>query len=72
MLQGCSLHFLAVVKIHLKRSWIYLSLSGLLICKPLDLDQYAMSEDMINMICKFEELIELRLFENNEYKCIMK
>jgi hypothetical protein len=48
--------------------------AGLFLSEPLslDLDQYAMSEDMKHMICEFQERIGLRLFENDEYDCILK
>ena len=74
-LQGCSLHSLAVFELHYQQNWIYVVLSrvhtckGLFLSEPLslDLNHYAMSEDMKSMISKFEARIGLKIFENDEY-----
>ena len=76
-LQGCSLTSLAVFELHYQQNWTYVILSrvttskGLFLSEPLslNLDNYAMSKDMIY---EFQSKIGLKLFGDDEYDLLLK
>jgi hypothetical protein len=79
-LQGCTLQSLAVFELHYSQNWIYVVLSrvttskGLFLLKDLslDLDHYAMSKDMRDMISHFQQRIGLELFDSDQYTIILQ
>ena len=79
-LQGCTLQSLAVFEFHYSQNWIYFVLSrvttskGLFLLKDLslDLDHYAMSKDMRDMISDFQQRIGLELFDSDQYTIILQ
>lgn len=74
-LQGSSLPSLAVLELHHQQNWTYVILSrvttskGLFLSEALslNLDDYARSRDMKEMISDFQSNIGLKFFENEEY-----
>jgi hypothetical protein len=79
-LQGCTLQSLAVFELHYSQNWIYVVLSrvttskGLFLLKDLslNLDHYAMSKDMKDMISDFQQRIGLELFDSDQYTIILQ
>ena len=75
-LQGCTLAELAVFEQFYKQNWMYVVLSrvrtmkGLYLAEPLahDLDKYAMSAKMKDMIADFETRIGMELYTENQYE----
>jgi hypothetical protein len=73
--QGSSLPSLAVLELRYQQNWIYVILSrvttskGLFLSEALslNLDDYAMSRDIKEMISEFQSNIGLKFFENEEY-----
>jgi hypothetical protein len=79
-LQGCTVPSLAVFELHYQHNWIYVVLSrvttskGLFLSKALslDLEKYAMSKDMRDMISHFQQRIGLQLFDYQQYASILQ
>ena len=75
-LQGCTLAELAVFEQFYKQNWMYVVLSrvrtmkGLYLAEPLahDLDKYAMSAKMKEMIADFETRIGMELYTESQYE----